>query len=295
MWGLRGLAALVILGLLERPARATDPFEIQVYDGKANEPWQPGLELHLNHVASGLHAAEAPEIATHGQTHFTLEPSLGITPWWELGAYLQTAIVPGAGFEYAGAKLRSKFVTPPKWHEHLRLGANFEISLVPTRFDKDLVGTEIRPIVAWENERFLLAANFNVSTPLAGDGFRRGPEFEPNAMALVKLADALGLGFEYYTGIGPIASPLPLRQQEHYLYEAAHLLAIESFELSIGVGEGLTPASNPVVVKAIVGYEFDTTPGGSATDPSATRAAARSFQGLRGAWRRPPPPAGPLL
>jgi hypothetical protein len=252
-------AAFALLSFAPR-ARAADPFEIQVYDGTANAPWQPGLELHANTVASGLKDAEPPEVAPHGQTHLTLEPSLGITPWWELGAYVQTAIVPRSGYEWAGAKLRSKFVTPPGWHEHLRLGANLELSLLPGRFDRDRWGSELRPIVAWENERFLFAANFNVSTPLAGEGWKKGPAFEPNGMAIAKIADALGLGFEYYTGLGPIAAMPPLREQEHYLYEAVHLLAIDRLELSIGVGEGLTHASNPLVLKTIVGWEFDTAP-----------------------------------
>jgi hypothetical protein len=255
-------------------ARATDAFEIQVYDGTANEPWQPGLELHLNHIASGLKEPSAPEIAPHRQTHMTLEPSLGILPWWELGAYLQTAIVPDSGFEWAGAKLRSKFVTPPKWHEHVRLGVNLEVSLVPHRFERDRWGTEARPIAAWESERFLFVINPIVATPLGGDGFRDGPELEPAAKAAVKIAEIVGLGFEYYAGLGPIASGFaPWREQEHYLYEVADLLAIDALELNLGVGEGLTEASNPLVIKMIVGYVFDTP-----AQPSAARSA----------WRRAP-------
>jgi hypothetical protein len=269
-------------------AHATDPFEIQVYDGTANEPWQPGLELHVNHVASGLKTAPSPEIAPDGQTHLTLEPSLGITSWWELGAYLQSAVVPHSGYEWAGAKLRSKFVTPPGWHRHLRLGANFELSLVPTHFDRDRWGTEVRPIVAWEDEHVLAAANLNVSTPLAGDGFRDGPAFEPNAMALAKIAGKVAVGLEYYAGFGPIASPLSLRDQEHYVYEAAHLLAIEALELAVGVGEGLTQGSSHVVLKMILGYVWGTTREESATAPSES--ARRPLGAPRAAWTRPPPP-----
>ena len=274
------------------PARATDPFEIQVYDGTANAPMQPGLELHLNYVANGLKEPEGATVAQHHQGHMTLEPSLGILPWWELGAYFQTAVVPGAGFEYAGAKLRSKFVTPPKWHPNLRLGANFELALIPERFDNDRWSTELRPIVAWENDRWLFALNANVSTPLGGDGFRKGPNFEPAAMAVVKLYEVIGLGVEYYSGLGPFSDFSPLSKQEHYLYEVANLLAVDALELNVGVGEGLTSGSNKLVLKLIVGWEFDTTPPGSATDPSAT---ARSRGGLRGASGRFLPRQSPLL
>jgi len=56
MW----IAALV--ALLPRPARAVDPFEIEVYDGTANQPGMPGIELHLNTVPSGRLDWNGPEL-----------------------------------------------------------------------------------------------------------------------------------------------------------------------------------------------------------------------------------------
>jgi hypothetical protein len=290
----RAAAALLAVAALSsaRPARATDPFEIQVYDGTANAPMQPGLELHLNYVASGLKEPDGATVAQHHQAHMTLEPSLGILPWWELGLYFQTAVVPGAGFEYAGAKLRSKFVTPPKWHPNLRLGANFELALIPERFDHDRWSTELRPIVAWENARWLFALNANVTTPLGGPGFHDGPAFEPAVMALVKLFDVTAVGFEYYSGLGPFSDFAPFAKQEHYLYEVANLLAVDALELNVGVGEGLSDASNKLVFKLIVGWEWDTRPPGSATDPSAT---SRPSRALRAGSARFPLRQSPLL
>src|SRR5437879_1584305 len=143
------LATASIL-LFAAPARALDPFEIQVYDGTSNAPGVPGLELHLNYVANGVRESDPPELAPHRQAHATLEPSLGITRSWEIGGYFQTSLRADGTFDYAGVKLRSKHVTPPKWHEHWRLGANFELSLLPERYDVERWGAEVRPIVAWE-------------------------------------------------------------------------------------------------------------------------------------------------
>src|SRR5260221_7706185 len=81
--------------VVAREARATDPFEIQVYDGTANKPGVFGLELHANAVVRGLRDPSlnaAPEAPQDRQVHFTFEPSIGVTPWWELGGYFQTAI-----------------------------------------------------------------------------------------------------------------------------------------------------------------------------------------------------------
>jgi hypothetical protein len=116
---------------------------------------------------------------------------------------------------------------------------------------------EIRPIVAWENERWLFAVNPIVDVSLAGPDYGAGPTFEPAAMAKVKIAETVAVGLEYYADLGPIAGLLPINQQAHYLFEAADLLSVRSFELNVGVGEGLTAASNAFVGKMILGYTWE--------------------------------------
>jgi hypothetical protein len=246
--------ALALALTLARPtnAVAVDPFEIQVYDGTADPAGQPGLELHLNGVPRGIATAEPPELPPNHQAHLTLEPSWGLTPSWEIGAYVQTAVLADGAFAFAGAKLRVKLVTPPGWRAALRLGCNFEVSWVPSKFEADRWGSEIRPIVAWENARWSLAANPIVELSFTG----AAPAFAPALMALFKLEGRVSLGLEYYADVGPIPSPSPLSQQQHYLFEVVNLLAVRDFELNAGIGEGLTRGSNDLVAKVIVGYQF---------------------------------------
>jgi hypothetical protein len=205
---LRGLAAACVL-CAASAALAFDPFEIQIYDGTADAPGEAGLEIHLNRH--------------HDATHLTFEPSVGVTRFWEIGGYLQTQ-----QGHYEGVKLRSKFVTPEGALGHLRLGINFEVSLEPG----GNTGGEIRPILAFEDARFILAANPIVSFP--------GPNFEPGAMAKVK-AGPIAMGLEYY-------GTLP---DQHYLLAAVDLLAVKHLEVNAGVGGGSAP-----VAKLIVGYAF---------------------------------------
>ena len=136
------------------------------------------LELALHHLN------DTPELPSNRQAHATLEPSYGVTDSWELGAYLQGTLLPGGTFEYSGVKLRSKLVTPPGWHEHLRLGVNFELSRLPVAYDPARWGVEVRPIVAWEDDRFLFALNPNLGMPLTAPASRQGPELEPCAMTI---------------------------------------------------------------------------------------------------------------
>ena len=216
------LAAL----LVSLPAFALDPFEIQVYDGTANAAGAAALEVHLN---------------SNDRAHMTLEPSYGVTSWWELGAYVQGALLPDGSLDYAGAKLRSKFVTPPGFDEHFRFGINLEISLLPRAFDASRWGAEVRPIAAWESERWLFAINPDLSgSPDSA------PAFEPGAMAKVKVA-GLALGVEYF------GAP---SEREHYLFGAVDVLSWEGIELNLAAGKGLTAASEGAVFKAIFGYTF---------------------------------------
>ena len=218
-----------------------------------------GLELHMNTVAVGLTMSPSlPEYPQNHQSHLTLEPSIGLFPWWELGGYFETAIRGEQGeFDYAGVKLRNKFVTPPNWSAHWRLGLNIEFSLLPQGYDRDRWGNELRPIVAFENKLFEIVVNPIVDSSLAGPDASAGPAFEPCLSAVYKVHEAVSLGIEYYTNLGPFRSGfLPLREQEHYLYEVFNLLSVKHYELNAGVGEGLTPGSTALIFKVILGYEW---------------------------------------
>jgi hypothetical protein len=274
----RAIAALPALVaamvLTSARARAGDPFEIQVYDGTANAPGVFGLELHLNDWATGNRTDYTPpEAPLHGQFHATLEPSFGLFPWWEIGAYLQGAVRTDDGVvDWAGVKLRSKFVTPPSFDPHWRLGANFEVSYLPATYDHDKRGSEIRPIVAWYDPDWLFALNPILDQPLAGSDASQGPSFEP-ALKAARTVGPVALGIEYYATLGPVSAVLPWSQQQQQIFECVDLLSVEHLELNACIGEGLTAASEGVVVKTILGYSFErATP--------AARAASN--------WRRTP-------
>jgi hypothetical protein len=77
------------------------------------------------------------------------------------------------------------------------------------------------------------------------------------AIGLVKVADLIGLGFEYYGSLGPLSSPRLSIHDEHLLFEAPHILSEHDIELSFGVGQALSDTQNQLIFKTIVGYTFD--------------------------------------
>jgi hypothetical protein len=255
-----GFAAITVaIVVTTRPASAEDPFEIQVYDATANPPGVPGLELHLNDWLTGHRTSTPPEAPLHGQFHTTFEPSLGVTPIWEIGAYVQFALrEDDRAFDWAGAKLRSKWVTPPGWDAHVRLGVNLEVSYLPSIYDRNRWGSEVRPIVVWQSREWLFALNPILDDALAGPDSSAGPYFEP-AFKLARTVGPVAVGFETYSSFGPLSSPLAWREQFHQIFEVLDILSVPLWELEAGIGEGLTPSSAGLVVKAIVGYSFERT------------------------------------
>jgi hypothetical protein len=137
-----------------------------------------------------------------------------------------------------------------------RLGVNFEVSYLPPTFDHDRSGSEVRPIVAWYDRNWLFVFNPILDQSLAGTDASQGPSFQP-ALKVARTVGPVAVGLEYYATLGPLSAILPWREEEQQVFEVVDLLSVEHLELNLGVGEGLTQASEGVVVKAIVGYEFD--------------------------------------
>jgi hypothetical protein len=241
-------------------AWASDPFEIQVYDGTANPPGVFGIENHLNYWATGWRASQPPEVPLHGQIHETLEPSVGLLPFWEVGAYLQFAYQTDAGvFDWAGVKLRSKFVTPEGWDRHWRFGLNLEVSYLPSQYDASQWGSEVRPIAAWHDANWLFAVNPIFDQSLGPPGASLGPSFQPCAK-IARTVGPVALGIEWYATFGPGIAFVPYAEQGQQIFEVLDLLSVDHLELNVGVGEGITQASEGLVLKAIVGYTFEPAP-----------------------------------
>lgn len=249
------LAALVLVAAA--PAWAVDPFEIQVYDGSINQRGEAGLELHGNFTAQGRTTPDyMGELPPDKLLRLTVEPSFGLLEWWELGAYLQFAFDPGApAGHWAGFKLRSKWVVPQRHTGPFLLGVNLELARGVQRFGGPYWDTELRPILAWGHGRWLLAFNPILGWTLNGPDGRAAPELEPAAKVRFDAGHHVGVGVEYYAGLGPLSDVAAPSRQEHVLYATGDLID-GPIELNLGVGRGLTSASDDWTMKAIVGFAF---------------------------------------
>jgi len=226
-------AFVLALFAMAGAARAQDPFEIQVYDADTAAPGEIGLETHLNEVITGRRTTSLTgEAPTHRVFHATLEPHLGVTDFMELGMYLQSALRPDFGFDWAGFKLRAKVRAPPfGW---LKLALNGELSFVPKRFEAAGTGGELRPIAEGAFGPLTLGVN-----PILGFTFDNGvhADLEPCARALVRLTPWLAAGAEYYSSLGPIDSLLPASEQVHRAFGVVEMYS-GHLDINFGIGGG---------------------------------------------------------
>jgi hypothetical protein len=236
-------------------AHALDAFEYQVYDSEINKVGEYSLETHLNSNLAGKRDPEyVGQIAQDHMTHLTFEFARGMTKYWELGAYLQSALDSEGVYHYAGAKLRSKFVVPHEEGAPLQLGVNFEISNVPPEFEEDRWGSEVRPIIGYTFNRLTVMFNPIVDVNLTS-GASAVPDFQPALKVTFDTKRGYGLGAEYYVDMGPIDDLNSASKSEQYIFAAYDLLR-GPFELNIALGAGLTESSNSTIAKAIYGFDF---------------------------------------
>jgi hypothetical protein len=256
----RTFTALLLI-LSAAPARAGDLFEIQVYEGDLQAPGELGLELHLNQTFRGVRTrAWASEVPPDRVGRATLEPSWGLTPWLELGAYLEGFAGPD-GAAFGGWKVRTKWIVPSTLGLPVRLGLNVELAHLPIAVDQVAWSMELRPIVSGDLGRFTVTLNPIVGVALSGPDHGHA-DLEPALKVRwdTRLGGAVGL--EWFAGLGRLDAPDPLRSQSHLVLATFDLLARPGepdgpWELNLGVGGGLT-AETPqhLVVKAILGRSF---------------------------------------
>jgi len=270
------LACVMVLSASN--AYATD--EIQVYNAGIAEIGQFTIQQHLNYVALGQKDPPFPGgFPSNHSLNGTPEFAYGMTDWWELGLYLPFA-VQDRQFLSDAFKLRTLFVSPHAEQRNFFYGVNFELSYEMPKFAQTRWGLEIRPIIGVRNSQYEFIVN-----PIVDIGFGRMGEvdFAPAARLARNFGNDVFAGFEYYADFGEIGNFSKLAEQQHTLFAVTDFKA-GVFDVNFGVGYGLTPASDRLVVKTIIGYAFpvpgqkpETRMSSGPVNPF-THSAARTFQ-----------------
>ena len=230
--------------------------EIQVYTDEMNDPGQYGVELHLNYVPKGSKEISHPgEIASNHRFQATPEFSYGITKYLEAGLYVPTAISSDGNFYATGLRPRLKYIHPREEGNPFFWGLNTEFGYSSLKVTDTMWGMEIRPIIGFENDHWLVSFNPILDIPLSKGGMHKA-EFEPSLKVMRRINGDLELGIEHYSGMGPISNLQGWKNQEHTTYLAADF-KVKGMEINFGVGHGYQKAEDDWVVKSIVAFPFN--------------------------------------
>ncbi|GAC1524763.1 MAG: hypothetical protein NVS2B4_00090 [Ramlibacter sp.] len=225
--------------------------EIQVYDDAINAAGEPGLEVHVNATPNGRRFGNYQgEIPPAGAVRVTPELSWGATRTMELGLYLPS-VLRSSRYELAGAKVRLKYLPlQPSESQGAFAGVNLELSRLKYRYSESRTSLESRFIVGWRGREWLMAAN-----PIVGAGLSPGyagqrPDFSLGAKVSRRVSAGLAAGVETYSQMGPIGRPLPWMEQDQKVFLVLDVDRAP-WVFNIGIGHGMTKASDRTTVKAI--------------------------------------------
>ena len=245
------LFAVVLLAASTVSARAVD--EIQVYNAEIAKVGQWTFQLHSNYAFIGRKEPDFPGgLVPNHALQGTGEWAWGITDWWEMGFYTPYAVDQELTPYSNAAKIRQLFVIPNAAEREFFYGVNFEFSYAMPQFSETRWNLEIRPIVGWRKGDYEFIIN-----PIVDLGFGQngGAEFVPAARFARNLGENLAVGVEYYTDLGPLQRWLPFNEQQHNVYAVVDF-KIGRFDVNAGVGYGLTPGSDRLMAKMIIGTEL---------------------------------------
>ena len=262
------IGAVALYALAPQPARATD--EIQVYNAEIAEIGQWTFQQHLNYTLQGRTQPEFPGgLVPNHSLNGTPELAYGLTDWWEVGFYAPFAVDSGGHFLSNGFKIRHLFVTPHAAERAFFYGVNFEFSYTTPKFSQSRFAMEVRPILGVRNTDWEFIVNPIVDLTFGEHG---EADFAPAARLARNLGQDFFLGLEYYGDLGEIGRFLPLKEQQHTLFAVTDF-KLGKFDIDLGMGYGLTPGSDRLIAKAIIGYAFPVPrKEGDASDPAPKRA-----------------------
>jgi hypothetical protein len=248
------LTLVVILGAGQAARAQTD--EIQVYTAEVANPGQVTLTFHNNYIAKGRAQASFPGgIVPDRSFNGVTEIALGLTDWWELGAYAPFvySIDRDGRFFIDGVKLRNLFVSPHANSRRLFYGMNFELSYNRPQWAITTWQLEFRPIIGVHLAGWELAFNPIFDVPLARQS---GFDFAPATRVVFHFSDQLAAGLELYEDFGFVGRFVGIRDQQQALFAVADV-SFKPVAFEVGVGHGFTESgSDPLIFKAIITPNF---------------------------------------
>jgi hypothetical protein len=241
------VAMTLFVPLAVCPHAFAAPHDIKVDTNEITEQGAHALEVHMNV------ARPAPDNRRGHVWQLMPEYSYGYARNWALALQLPLSRV-GDNFYANGAGAEVQYVAP---HDNERggyWGASVKLVYASPIGERSSWALELVPIAGTRSGKFHFAVNLGLAIPIGGAESK--VTFQPAAMLAYAVNARNGIGFEYYSDLGPLKNFAPRDEQERTLY-AVWNRTQQSFNLNLGIGRGLTHSSDRWVLKASAGIDFN--------------------------------------
>lgn len=224
--------------------------EIQVYASPTIRYNWTIFELHSNYTFTGSKYLADPKSARW--TNNTLEITHGFGKNFEIGFYTFTSFSPNKHFLYLGSQVRPRVTVPEKWTWPFGASLSLEFGFFrPDDTTKYVWQGELRPIIDKTFGDLYFSFNPNIDFALSGED--KGVGIAPQFKTVYTMKEKVGIGVEYYGGLGTFKKIQPIDMQEHLLGPVIDLYLHPMWEINGGFLFGLTKNSNQRVVKLLLG------------------------------------------
>jgi hypothetical protein len=224
------------------------PNEIKVFTDELASYGEHTLETHANKASrAGLGAANSG-----APLQIMPEYSYGIWRNWEISFQLPVA-TDHDHVRTNGYRSELQYVVPHDEDRGLYWGINVEVANLARNGERRAWNVELVPIVGLRVDRWHFVGNPGVSRLLTGP--ERKINFEPAAKAAYRVEGKNYLGLEYYLEAGPFRQWLPVSQRSQVLYVVWDG-KISKSEINVGIGRGLSYASDRWVLKTVIEFSF---------------------------------------
>lgn len=227
--------------------------EIQVYSSPITEKSVTFFELHSNYTFKGIDGLAKPSSVRY--LNESLEITHGFGGNFEMGFYIFTALLPDGRYDYLGSHIRPRITVPEKCKWPFGASLSVEFGFIRPNADSSYVWDgEIRPIIDKNFDNWYFSFNPNIDFILNGNNKHLG--ITPQFKTVYTIQQKVGIGIEYYSTLGTFKKLLPGNEQEHLLGPVIDLYCIKNWEFNSGFLFGLTPNSNHVIFKLLLGRRY---------------------------------------
>ena len=158
----------------------------------------------------------------------------------------------GGGTQYLGNQIRPRVTVPEDWKWKVGASLSLEFGFFrPDDTTSFFWQGELRPIIDKTIDKWYFAFNPNIDFVLSGAD--KGVGISPQFKAVYTINGKVGLGFEYYSGLGTFKNILPGNLQEHLIGPMIDLYVHPMWEVNAGFLFGLTENSNQRILKLLLG------------------------------------------